>query len=291
MRSSWKRILSGFQAQARSPQFRKQFEVMKTGEPALAIFPSPETLVIYQHCAIPSHAHHDEVLRALLDSYRSSSVNDVAGALLFLCVEPGLACVYGKVRRVYGDDSDAAGDVTLAFFEALRGWSYEETTRIAAGLKLNVMRAVFVRLERAFRDRDRVDQVLEYSRSVLESEVDAELPKDEISASAAWRSFPGAKTAFDPGDLEVRQARRYLTARLRLKNAESRLLILRGPCNLSWSEIGSRLGVNHETARKRHQRLLRRIRQHPAVKAGCPDFEICPRILGVRDDASNINEE
>ena len=297
MRSSsspWSLLRSSFVRQIQSGRFRSRFDALRRADPVVGLFSSPDSLVAHQHSKLPSHDAHDQVIHALVLTARSGSRHhDVAGPLLFLSLYPGLSGVYGKVFRLYDADAaaDASGDVVLAFFQQVDRWPAEKTERIAATLKLNTLRTVMRQRRKALRDRERVQGVLSYAEIMQSVDYDGKVPADEITAAAMWQSLASRDRPYSLDDPEIEDLIERLVVDFDVRMDDAVLLALRGPCQLSWTAVGEVIGAKPATARKRHQRLLEKLRCQFVVTSVCPDLDAGMCVFRVRDNNADMSKE
>lgn len=97
--------------------------------------------------------------------------------------------------------------------------------------------------------------------------------KGEASASLFWLFSTSKESPFAPDDIEMDRLHRWMTEELALSDTDAWILVLRGPCKFPWKEVGPRVGMQPESARKRCRDLRASMRGHPEVEAGCPGLE------------------
>jgi DNA-directed RNA polymerase specialized sigma24 family protein len=262
MRYSWQKIYQDSCTSICTPNFKTQFETMRRLCPTLAAFITAAGLVEHQHSPLVIREEKNNVLHALISIYQQDpGLRDKAGILLFLAMHPALSGTYWKLKFLFGAEEDATGEICLAFYEQITRFKLAKTNRVAANLKMNVFRTVYENRMRLAKDQGRIEAALIYSEAV-----DTDRPKDECSARSLWEALSGGGD-YDPDDVELEAARIVLTRDFDLPADDIELLVLKDLCDRSWGEIGVRLGVKPETARKRHQRLVARLRQCPWLRS------------------------
>ncbi len=128
--------------------------------------------------------------------------------------------------------------------------------------KKGVFRAVHENRQRLEKDRARIETILVYAASVSDLPSTVTSP-EEISAQQAWSALSNSGDAYAPDDIELVSLRTSLTDSHGLSADDGDLLILKMLCRRGWSEIGVRLGVKPETARKRFQLLVEKLKSDP----------------------------
>jgi len=278
MRSSWRKLFQDSYSRISSPSFRSLFEVMKRRHPSLAAFLTPPGLVEHQHSKLATRQEKDVVLHDLISLYQQDpDLRDAAGVLLFLVMRPALAETYRKLNWLFDAEDDTTGEICQAFYDQLARVRIDNFASIAAILKLNVFHDVQENRLRLTRDRARIDALLVYAEAAanLPPSEEEEEEREVISVQVAWRAL-SVNGAYDPDDLELNLLRASLTLEFHFSSDDIELLILKNLCLRSWEEIGVRLGMKPETARKRHQRLVEKLKDNPDFQMRCPVFGLDP---------------
>jgi len=260
MRSSWRKLFQDSCSRISTPSFRSIFEVMKRRRPSLAAFITPAGLVEHQQGDIASRQEKDRILFDLIDLYQQDpGLRDAAGLLLFLAMRPALADTYRKLKFLFGSEDDATGEICLAFYNQLASVRTDNSVSVAAILKLSVFREVQENRLRLTKDRARIEAMLVYSQAAANLPPVEEEDQEVISAQIAWQALSDGGD-YDPDDQELDSLRSSLSVEFDLSPDDIELLILKNLCHRGWEEIGVRLGTKPETARKRHQRLIEKLK-------------------------------
>ena len=263
MRSSWRKLFQDSCSRISSPSFRPIFEVMKRRRPSLAAFITPAGLVEHQYGDLATRSEKDIVLHDLVSLFQQEpGLRDAAGVLLLLVMRPALVDTYRKLKFLFGAEDDATGEICLAFYEKLARVGIDNASSLAPILKLSVFHAVRENRLRLTRDRARIEAVLVYAQAAANLPSVEEEDEEAISAQIAWSAL-SSDGDYDPDDRELDALRASLSADVGLSPDDIDLLVLKNLCNRSWEEIGVRLGIKPESARKRHQRLIEKLKDDP----------------------------
>lgn len=260
MRSPWLAICDEFRKSTDTASFRRAFDKLKEGDERLLMFNSPDSLLQHQRSLVPGEEQTDAVLHSLIGAYqRGGAAGSAAGTLALLAMEPGLTVVFLQVRKLNkGDAEECAGDICLAFFEKLARWVLQNKSRIAANLQLTTLHRVLESRSQQIADGQRMAEGLLHARALTECE-----GHKEITVGNLWVGLAGKADAYSPDEPEIAALRRALKDELPLSNTDIELLVLRGPCSLQWKQIGERVGMEPESARRQHWRLRERWQHHP----------------------------
>jgi len=181
---------------------------------------------------------------------------------------PALAAVNQQLSERHDSESDRVGDLCLSFFAQVQDWPSEKRDRIAANLKKNTLRAIQRRKEKEHNDRKRGQESAAGARECLKPE-----ERGEASASHFWAFRASDGSPFSPDDIEMHCLHGWMTEDLGLSDRDAWILVLRGPCKSPWKEVGRRVGLQPESARRRCRNLRAGLRAHPEIEAGCPGLE------------------
>ena len=313
MRGEWVRLCAETSKFAFSPVAERVFKDVRRRHAALMPFETPRHVVLYQHDRDHMPAERNAIWHALITEYQVGPDRGraLAGALLFVGMTPALSRVFYRVANLFNEAADAAAEVSAAFYERLRKWKLEKTDYIAVKLQTDTKDTVTARRHRLFSDRKRVDVATVYADAIyatpdehgpsLDDEPDScdsgdggddgnsgdsdpFEPVQQGSASDLWRALPSsdAPDRYEPNDEEILSLRTKLVRSWGMADKDAHLLVLRRGCQMSWTDIGTCLGIKSETARKRLQKVLKALPNRDEVQLGVPDFEIGTRSIGVR---------
>ena len=269
MGTSLRKIRDEFEGQTTNEKFRKRFQNLGRQFPVLGQFATPEGLVRHQRSPMPSHEDKDAVLHALVLACRNGGRGArTAMPLIFLCMYPALAAVNQQVSQRHDSESDRAGDLCLSFFAEVQDWQPEKGNCVAGNLKKNTLRAIQRRKKKERNDHKRGQESAAGASECLNPE-----ERGEASASHFWAFRASDGSPFSPDDIEMHCLHGWMTEELGLADRDAWILVLRGPCKSAWKEVGRRVGMQPESARKRCRNLRTSIRAHPEIEAGCPGLE------------------
>jgi len=269
MRGTLRAFFDKFNEELSSDRFRGAFEVLQAAHPEIAGFRTPRDLVAHQHSKVPGAERHDQVLLALVAAYQQgASSRETAGPLLFVSLYPGLTSVHQTALRWYRAEGDCAADLCLAFFERVSHWDLHRASGLAGRLQLDTLRALHRQRRREVSDLIRGTAAAAAAEASLDSG-----QSEEASASVFWALQAGDGLAYEPDEVEVQGARSWLATRGSLDADDVELAVLRLLCRLPWDTVAERLGMKPESARKRLQRALERLREDPDLADSCPGLE------------------
>jgi len=262
MRSPWLFLCDEFRKSTDTTSFGRAFDKAKEGVPLLLMFNNPDGLLRHQRSLVPGDGQTDMVLHSLIQGYkRGGAAGAAAGTLAFLALEPALTVIFFRARKAYNSDEECAGEVCLAFFEKLARWDLENMSRIAANLQLSTLHRVLRSRTRQIDDDRRVAEGLLQAQALTEAD-----GHQEISIGHLWSVLSSKESPYTLDEPEVVALRKALAEELPLSPTDVELLVLRGPCRLPWKQIGERLDMQPESARRRHRRLKDRWQHHPFFK-------------------------
>jgi hypothetical protein len=316
MRGEWVQLCAETSRFTFSQVSERVFKDVRGRHAALMPFETPRQVVLYQHARDHTPAERNAIWHALITEYQEGRGRggSVAGALLFVGMAPALARVFYRVTNLFNEDDDAAAEVSVAFYERLRKWKLEKTDYIAVKLQADTKDAVVARRKRLFSDRKRVDVATVYADAIVATpdehgpgldddpdSIDGRIGDDggetgksgdsdpfepvlQGSASDLWRALPssGVPDSHELNDEEILELQRTLTRSFGIRDDEALLLVLKYVCKLCWNDIGQRLLLNPETARKRLRTLRKALSALDEARLEVPDFEIGTRSIGVR---------
>lgn len=259
MRTFWLKTCRSFENRVYSAAFLPPYGRLQCGHPPIADFATPQELVAHLRSRLPLPKEKDPVFHSLLSAARETNGDRAAAtSLLFLALAPGLSTVVHRTQRHFCCEEDCVGQVTLWFFSKVARWNLANQSGIAANLCLSTLHGVLDDLKKEWADQGRGVAALQCARALS----DGNGEDDELIAGL-WRSLGGGEQAYEPDDPEIAGIRLLLLDELHLSLLEADLLLLKGPCNYSWETIGKHLQMKPESARKRHQRLCERLKDHP----------------------------
>jgi RNA polymerase sigma-70 factor (ECF subfamily) len=268
MRARWEGLHAALVRSVTTLQADKQFKEARGREPILARFESPGGLIEYLTTKTDEPAERDRkdaIYAALVRVVQAREPwAEVAKAIVWCGLWPALDGIYRHRLRHFKDDPDELVEAISVAFSTLVGRM--ELTRV------NRVAATLVRST----DRDVMD---ERRREWAVQEHHAE-PSEEETKRAEPRTPPRRESdlglpvglSFD-GELEA--LRGWL---LPIGGADTDLLLAVLVLDENQREAAERVGLTHEAARKRFQKVLARVR--PRLAEALSQFAEPTRVSG-----------
>ena len=268
MRARWEALHAALDRSVRTLQAEQSFQEAKAQHPALAGFDDAEALVDHLVKSRGDGDAKDRLLAALVTMVQRREHHEVASALLWLGLWPGLSGVYGRrVRHFNGEPDELVAEIARAFTELVERLDLAAVHRVAATLVRNTERDVMYRRKRTWlpaSDGLRVDH----------EEMSASIDADEDDGIASWfdkaslkrwaETQHGSVLGLTPGlsfDEDVEVLRAWLEP---VVGEDAELLIAVLVLDESRREVGERLGLATDSGRKRVQRAVARLKKHLA---------------------------
>lgn len=275
MRASWEALHAGLDRSLRTLQADQAFQQAKQQHPALAGFDEPKKLVAHLTSKLGDLDEKDRILGTLVTLVQRREHHELAIALLWLGLWPGLDAIYRRrLRRFSGELDELVADLASAFTELVERLDLDAVHRVAATLVRSTERDVMEHCKRAWADdaHELNGEPNEPLRD-LEGDIFSASWFDKASLqrwAASGNVVPGL--SFDEG-LAVLRA--WLQPIVR-EDAELLLAVL--VLDETQREAGERLGLSHDAARKRFQRALGRLREHLAksMSHSGREVRVCP---------------
>ncbi|MCP3170160.1 sigma-70 family RNA polymerase sigma factor [Myxococcus qinghaiensis] len=232
---------------------------MKLHQPCLAAFDGPEALVSY--LANPEvDAEEKNGLFAELVRLVRTPASEVAWALLWLGLWPGLDSVYQRRLKHFAGAADELASCLAAAFTALvKRVNLHTTHRVAATLVRSTERDVMDAWRRA-----RCEDVQHARYQEVE---------EAVAAEAAVLPAALAEVGLSPR-MQVESLVKWLRP---LRGGDMKLVLSVLLLDEDQAEAGARQGLTPAVARKRFQRALLRIRKQVEAEGGpTPEEEKVP---------------
>ncbi|GEM_PF-4640280 len=259
MGTSWLKTCRSFEDQVYSSGFMFVYRRLQAGHPVLGEFRTPRALAAHLQSRVPLSRDKDPLFHALLSAAQGSGPDaSAAGSLLFVALVPGLSGVIARTRRHFYSEAECCGQVTLWFFAKVARWSLGNRSGIAVNLCLSTLHGVLDDLRKEWDDHGRGVEVLTWAITLASAE-----SPGKVLVSGLWQRMSGGDDRYSPDDPELGDLRDLLASEVGLEDDDITLLLLKGPCRYSWEAIGNHLQMKPESARKRHQRLCDRLKDHP----------------------------
>ncbi len=222
---------------------QRQFESLRRKCPDLARFVDPAAVLDFLHQRDGDPDDKDRLLTVLVGAARTGNGRDVATALTWLALWPGLDALYRRLLRHFrSDPAELVSEVAGRFTVELHRADFRRIRRVAATLLANV--------ERDIRDGLRG----RWAEAALRREMPEpdDLGRDVRPPSILFDIPPGVDA-----DAEAEIVGRVLTD---LVGVDAGIVVAVVVMGEGQSEIAGRLGLSHDAVRKRYQRAIRRLR-------------------------------
>jgi DNA-directed RNA polymerase specialized sigma24 family protein len=268
MRARWEALHAALDRSVRTLQAEQSFQEAKAHHPALAGFDDAEALVDHLVKSRGDGDAKDRLLAALVTMVQRREHHEVASALLWLGLWPGLSGVYGRrVRHFKGEPDELVAELASAFTELVERVDLTTVHRVAATLVRSTERDVMYRRKRAWLPAS-------HGLRVDHEEVSTSNDADEDDGIASWFDKASLKRwaetehssalGLTPGlsfDEDVAVLRAWLEP---VVGEDAELLIAVLVLDESRREVGERLGLASDSGRKRVQRAVARLKKHLA---------------------------
>jgi len=242
---------------------KTQFNEMKTRRRSLGRFPGALQLISFLNEDGGDLDEKDLIYAGLVESVQAGGDDvELATALLWLGLWPGLDAIYRRRQRDFIKAPEAlVSEIGSLFTAVIHRSDLDQINRVAATLVRNVERDVREGLKRAW--------AAEARRAALPPEDEDDAHEDGGSTGylrRVRRSFllrtRGVSELGQPPridvDADVGALRKLL---ITIVGDDADLVIGAAVYGESQREVGERLGLTHEAARKRFQRAMKRLRE------------------------------
>lgn len=235
MRTHWLSLRHHLERTALRLQLHDAFLRAARAEEALAPFADVDALLAF---LLRKDERNEPVLRALVRLSAEPRASEVATALLWLALWPGLDAIYRRrLRCVAGADDELTSSIAACFTALVRDVDLARVRRLAGTLVRSTEREVLTELRRQWRHAS------------------VHTPTDDHALDAMGRATQDVRAT-------MRAVCDELHERLGSQDAELLLAVL--VLGESQAESAARLGISPSAARKRVQRALARARQASA---------------------------
>lgn len=249
MRRTWQALHEGLARQADTLEAHRTFNKERQQRAELEPFEHPAALVDYLTTKGGDLDHKDKLYGALVEMAQAEGKMGLAMALLWLGLWPGLDAIYRRNLKHHLDDpGELVSKLWDRFVIAVGRADLGRIHRVAATLIRNTERLVGWWRQRGWN----------------EDANKSELPEDDdFAPDAAVEHRPDiSDLGLPPGlspDEEVARLRDTLAE---VVGNDADLVIGAVVYGENHREVGERLGLTHENARKRYQRAIKRLREH-----------------------------
>jgi len=262
MRATWEALHVGLERSVRSLQAAQVFQQAKQQCPVLDGFDEPMKLLAHLTSKAGDLDQKDRILGSLVTLVQERQHHEVASALLWLGLWPGLDAVYRRRLRHFRDQPDElVAEMSEVFTVLVERLDLAVVHRVAATLVRSTERDVMDHRKRRWaEDTHGLEGEPNEPLRELEGHIFSASWFDKVSLerwAALGNELPSL--SFDE-DVAVLRAQLWPTV-----GADADLLLAVVALGETQREAGERLGLSHDAARKRYQRALRRLRQHVAA--------------------------
>lgn len=260
MRAKWEALRRDLECSIDTLKARGSFKKAKRERSDLQRFNDPVSLLDFLNSKQGDLDEKDRILAALIEMVQFGGADsDLATALLWLGLWPALDAIYR--RRLYlflHDPAELVSEIGFLFSRTIKHSDLSRINRVAATLVRNVERDLKEGRRRVWADQARHVE-LPTDDKLGDDDDKPEEPKKK-------RREPGGRglsdLGFPPGltaDQEIAAIRQMLAT---IVGDDADLVVGALIYEESQREVGDRLGLTHEAARKRFQRAMKRIRKH-----------------------------
>lgn len=246
MRARWLALHESLVRSITTLKADQQFKAACNVEQDLERFDAADALVAYLNTKGGDLDEKDRIYAVLVRAVQArSDWSDLAIALLWLGLWPGLDAVYGhRLRDFVGRPDELVAEVSFIFTTTVARIDLSGVSRLASTLVRNIERDVREGLKRRWSEQTRMV---------------------DVADPAAAESDPNLRTKrlIDDRELPVNASdlpavREWLTS---IVQGDADLVIGAALYGFDLHELADELGIGHEAARKRFQRAIKRIRE------------------------------
>jgi RNA polymerase sigma-70 factor (ECF subfamily) len=268
MRARWEALHAGLERSVRTLQAEQSFQQAKARHPELAGFDDTEKVVDYLVNARGDGDEKDRLLATLVAMVQEREHPELASALLWLGLWPGLSGLFGRhLRHFAGEVDELLAEVARAFTELVERIDLASVHRVAATLVRSTERDVMYRKKRAWAEpRMRRDDGSDGDEDTQGEPYDVSC-FDALSVER-WRDREHGSALGLTRGLSFEEDIAVLRAWLEpVVGDDAELLLAVLVEGESRREVGERLGLASDSGRKRIQRGVARLKRHLAKSA------------------------
>lgn len=263
MRARLEALHAALERSVRTLQAEQSFQEAKLQHPALAGFDDAEKLVAHLVTWGGDGDEKDRLLAALVTMVQGREHHELASALLWLGMWPGLSAIFGRRVRHFKDEPDELlAEIGRAFTELVERLDLASVHRVAATLVRSTERDVMYRKKRAWAEpKTRRD---DDGLGGDDGDGDPfDVSRFDARSLERWREREnGSALGLTPGlsfDEDVAVLRAWLEP---VVGEDAELLIAVLVEGESRRDVGERLGLATDSGRKRVQRAVARLKTH-----------------------------
>jgi DNA-directed RNA polymerase specialized sigma24 family protein len=243
VRALWQQIHADFERTLTLHSSHTQFEILRQKYPILGRFVDVTAVLDHLHSRDGAPDDKDQILATLVAAAQTRRGDrDVAAAMVWLGLWPGLDNLYRRLWRFFRNDAnELASEIAGRFAMGMQRADLSRIKRVAATLIANVERDIRVGLRRRW----------------AEAATHEELPDpDEFGSPASKSSCFGLPAGTDP-DVVASFVHRVLTD---LIGSDADIVVAVVMMGEGQRDVADRLGLSYDAVRKRYQRALARLR-------------------------------
>ncbi len=246
---SWQALFGQILFSIRQPKKTADFQKIKSAAEPLDRFASVEELIGFLNDPqVGSREEKDAILSGVISSAsQQPDLMATARDILLLAMRPALDRIFHSLLADVPESRDREGrlvnDMFCAFQQEIQTWDFHSRTRVAATLKLNVLRKV----KRGY--------IVEQRTNTVDTDIE-NLP----AASLENFRSPSPQETPMPCPADLSRIAEGIRSRLpSLKNVDLHLLVGRFVHDKPFSVLAQELGITEENARQRFNRVKKRI--------------------------------
>ena len=268
MRARWEALHAALERSVRTLQAEQSFQEAKLQHPALAGFDDAEKVVAHLITWGGDGDEKDRLLAAVVTMVQEREHHELASALLWLGLWPGLSGIFARrIRHFAGEVDELLAEIARAFTELVERIDLASVHRVAATLVRSTERDLMYRKKRAWAEPK--------TRRADGTDGDDDADGDPYDVSCfdgpsieRWLDREhGTALGLTQGlsfEEDVAVLRAWLEP---VVGQDAELLIAVLVEGESRREAGERLGLASDSGRKRIQRAVARLKAHLAKSA------------------------
>lgn len=260
MRASWEALHQSLAQSIRTLQADQAFARAKEKHVALRAFPEPGALVSFLTSKEGDLDEKDRILAALVTMVQRREDRELASALLWLGLWPGLDAAYRRrIKHFASHPQELVSEIADAFVGHVARLKFETVSRVAATLVRSTERDVMEHCRKVWAESVRIREEKAEPRAFDEFIQGTEIGNVTLDHWTAPRAE--SVLGLIPGmgfDHDIAALRALLEPAV---GEDAELLVAVLVLDETQREAGERLGLSHDAARKRFQRALVRVRE------------------------------
>lgn len=266
-------VFKRLSAEARSEEFKRQFQSMRLREPVLRPHESAELLIgSMRGKGARNFNGNDAILHALISVIQSEpTLRGCALTLISIAMWPALEHSYYKLLRLSEYIPDLLSEIHWRFMAEVVGYDLAKRSKVAINLQLNLEKRVRESLDEEIRYQDFIgahsfldadlDQILDdprRDRLGLINEWVESIPAKELRRCARVAQVPSRP--LNPDEEGMAEAVARLTEAGLLSQDEARLITDHAVRGIALAEIARERGVSSGVMRIRYHRAKAKLR-------------------------------